>query len=191
MSNLCINCGKPLDTGFRCSNCDYIQSVPTDREVVDKAVDKATIVFGKTLELLGQADCEGCREKDKTIALLSNSAKFRRVEGLQFLLESKDNEIASLQNQLTELQNVAKSASQISEKQMHEIGELRQQLKEKNEEAGVKCYKAGWDDAMKAQGKRGKVFSLQEIREICELNTPWVKDIAFAIHKAVYGEGEE
>jgi predicted transcriptional regulator len=76
-------------------------------------------------------------------------------------------------------------------------------------EAQDKWHKAGWDsggdDAMKEQDKRGKVVSRDEIANLIMFgfnSQPWslvstfensgeVVNIATAIHKAVYGEGED
>jgi hypothetical protein len=63
--------------------------------------------------------------------------------------------------------------------------------------------RAAEDDAMKEQGKRGKVVSVEGLNKIIDsrlrviLDIPeakhfvWTEDIAQAIYKALYGEGEK
>ena len=131
----------------------------------DKAIDDFTADIYSLV-----ADCEGCRDRDKEIEQLK--------QGICGLCPEKDEKITSLQQQLTEAQgkrgkvNVYNCESHIPDSSVY--------------------------------GKSGKVVSVEALMEVLGLtilrdeqhlcsfgiSTRDLEKLATAIHKAVYGEGE-
>jgi DNA-directed RNA polymerase subunit RPC12/RpoP len=139
-------------------------------------------------------DCEGCREKDRILSAMKKcwcvdcgatlisrvdyppqECPYCRANRLMKLNKELQNQIASLQQQLTE-------TNELCEARLKNIIILKKQLTE-------------------AQGKRGKVVSVEEIANLIMFgfnSQPWslvstfensgeVVNIATAIHKALYG----
>jgi predicted RNase H-like nuclease (RuvC/YqgF family) len=129
-------------------------------------------------------DCEGCRENKFLVS--ANKALQEEIASLQQQLTERENEICLKSGEIKAWEETAESYLKLMREKDWEIASLQQQLTE-------------------AQGKRGKVVSIEEIANLIMFgfnSQPWslvstfensgeVVNIATAIFKAVYGGDNE